>query len=476
MQKFSEVSTEFPTYQEVPGDGQKVSWIPLNKRSQLSILRIIAICCSMLGFQIAYSVEFALGTPIMTDLGVSSKYTSIIWLAGPLSGFIVQPLIGYASDGCHAKIGRRRPYIIFGGIGIIAGLLVIFFVKDLGKLFSSTHANGASIAIFIIALLEFNVAINILQGPSRALLGDVIPPSQQVLANAIGSLMLGLAAVLTNFIGGFNLVQYTALTGYQLIFVVGMVLIAVSVTITCFAAQEEQFTETLIRKNPFSELWYALHNMPTEVVRISIVYFFSWMAYFPFNVEITDYIGRDVYHSQPSEPAYTDGVNFGMLITGVSNAINVIYSPFQDKFIKLIGMKWAYAFSQILEAGCLIPLFFTANKWAVFGLCVPLGVANTVFNSVPYAVLGLTVPKEKMGIFMGALNSCCVVGQQLSNFICISGIGSIKSLNGKKGPCIASGSVFAVIATIMCYFIIVPSDEQAQINKPLNPEEDPNYR
>ena len=470
MQKFSEVSTEFPPYEDIEGPRTKSEWIPLNKRNKLSFLHIVAICCSMLGFQIAYSVEFALGTPIMTDLGVPSKYTSVIWLVGPLSGFFVQPLIGYASDGCHAKLGRRRPYIIGGGIGIIAGLLVIFFVKDIGKMLSSSNPSGASIAIFIIALLEFNICINVLQGPSRALLGDVIPPGQQVFANAIASLMLGLAAILTNLIGGLNLVQYTALKDYQLIFVVGMVLIAFSVILTSFAAKEEQFTETLNRKNPFAELWYAVRNLPPEVARISIVYFFSWMAYFPFNVEVTDFVGRDCYHSTPGNVEYNNGVNFGMLITAASNALNLIYSPAQDSFINCVGMKTAYGISQVLEAVCLFPLFFqgvTDKQWVVFALSIPLGVANTVFNSVPYAVLGLSVPKDKIGTFMGALNSCCVLGQQLSNFICISGIGSINALNGRKGPCIASGSIFAIIATIACPFIIVPNGGQASVNEPL---------
>ena len=431
----------------------------------------------MLAYQIAYSVEFALGSPIMSSLEISTTYQSLIWFSGPLSGFIVQPLIGFYSDITMSRLGRRRPFIIIGAVGIVIGFVLIYFVENIGNAFGSTVSSkkNAKIGIFVFALFLTNIAINVLQGPSRTLIGDVVPPSQQQKANTIGSVMLGIAAIITNLIGGLSIAKKLniGLSDSQFVFLVGGILILLGVTITCVVTKEEQLREKPKRNNPLKEIYFATKTIPKPVLRIAIVYFLSWMAYFPFNIETTDFFGSDIYNgisngTNEQKSLYNEGVNFGMLVIAVSNVLVLLYSMIQSKVIEKLGLKLSYALSQIIEGICLILVFFVKNKYALMGIFAPLGISCSIFNSVPFSVVGLIVPQEQMGIYMGVLNSFAVVGQQCANFALGSGVGAISH---RKAPIIGSGAVFAFIAALMCMWIIVPEQDQ-EVLEPLNNDDD----
>ncbi|EAY04160.1 Major Facilitator Superfamily protein [Trichomonas vaginalis G3] len=437
-------------------------WIPLAKRDRLSLWRIFGICASMFGFQTVFTVVFGLLSPIMDseDINIPQVYRSLIYLIGPLAGFICQPLVGYYSDALHAKIGRRRPFIITGAVGSIVGFLFLYFCREIGKGISSSNPRPWSITFLIIALVLDFVSVNLLQAPARTIIADIIPKSQQVLGNSIAAVLLGLAQVFSNFIGGFNVAKHTSLNYQQLVIICGIVFIIVSVTITVLTAHEEQFTDKIDRPNPFIAIFRQFKSMPKPVWRIAIVYLFSWMGYTEFNNECSSYVGTDIYKLQGLD--YDEGVRFGLIIIGVSSILVMIWSFVQDMVIKCIGLKLSYALSQIIEAVCLIPIFFIHNKWAALGLLTPLGIACSVFNSVPYAIVGMCSKDEEMGTLMGILNIFVVVGQQLANWIIGSGIGA--ATNGKKGPLLGSGCVFAFIAAILCFWIIVPEQKPESLD------------
>jgi solute carrier family 45 protein 1/2/4 len=431
-------------------------WVPLNLRTSLSIPHIIAICCSMLGFQIAYSAEFSLGTPIMKNFDISQVASSLIWSIGPIAGFFVQPLVGFYSDSLTSKLGRRRPFIIGGSLGIALGFGIFLVIDPLGDVFKD-HKRTAKIVLVILAMLVTNCSINIMQGPARAIVGDVIPASQQVLANTIGSWMIGLAAVVTNLIGGFDLGKSKPLgiDTNHLVFIVGIILIAIAITITCIAAKEEPLLDAPRRGNPFRELGVAIITIPRPVLRMAIVYLLSWMAYMPFQFETTDFFGSTVF---PPDK-YDDGVHFGMIVIAVSNGLVLLYSFVQTRIAESLGLRLSYAISQIIEAAMLIGVLFARHyKWLLMALFAPLGISSTIFNSVPFAVVAMLVPKEQMGLYMGALNVFAVVGQQLATFLLGSGVAAFFDENDdwQKAAVISSGAVFAIAAAIASYWIPDP--------------------
>lgn len=202
MAQRSEGSASF-TYEDIQASDD---WVPLAKRDKLSIWRILGICSSMFGYQTVFTVVFGLLSPIMdsAEIQIPQVYRSWIYLIGPLCGFICQPLVGYYSDGLHSKLGRRRPFIITGCIGSILGFMLLFFCRQLGKFVNKSNPRPLSIVFLIVSLTLDFISVNLLQAPARTIIGDLVPKQQQVLANSIASVMIGLAQVFSNFIGGFN--------------------------------------------------------------------------------------------------------------------------------------------------------------------------------------------------------------------------------------------------------------------------------
>jgi len=437
------------------------NWIPLASRDRLSVFRIMGICASMIAYQIAYSVEFAIGVPIMSRLGISPSLTGVVWATGPISGFVIQPIIGYYSDVLRFCWGRRRIFLIIGSFGVICGFFMLHYIEFVDFSKWTQKIKLMRTISFTMILFIINVSINVLQGPSRALIGDLVPKGQQVLANIIGSAMISFAAIVTNLVGGLQLSKRlgTGTNDEFLLFVTGGALVSLSVLITLICAPEEPLTEIPARENPFIEIFNAARKMPPAISSIANIYFFSWMAYFPFQVAITDYFGTDVFggKSNPPDNKYNDGVAFGMLVIAASNCLVLLFGPAQNSIVNCLGMKSSYGLSQFIAAISLACLFFVKEKWTLLAILSPLGVSSLFFNSIPFAVICLTVPLEQMGVYMGVMNSYAVAGQQLSDLLLLS---LLPSYVTKKGFIIGSGFVFAIISGLLCFKMVEPKESQ----------------
>ena len=445
--------------------GEK-TWVPLANREKLSLLRVIAICGAMLSYQVSLSVEFTLGTPILMRFGTSQVYLALVWSAVPITGFVIQPLVGYYSDRTLSRLGRRRPFIIGGGLGILVGLLILYYVENIGNMFGREFSKTASIVIFSVDLVWTNCFINILQGPARAILGDVVPKGQQVTANTIASLMMSVAACVTSLTGGVRLMPGNYLvSSEQLVIICGSILILAGLAMTVFAAKEEPIYEAPPRANPFRRVIQASLRMPTPVFRVAIIYFFSWISYFPFQISVTDFFGTDIYHGSSDFESgerrkYDDGVSFGMLVLALANLLVIFYTPCQPALVRTLGMRLVYAISQLVAAVSMILVLFVKNKWALMGIMTPLGIAFAIFNSIPFAICGMIVGSEQMGTFMSVLNCFAFFGQQLSLSLVGAGKGFFLRATA---PIIGAGSGFSIIAAILCSCLIIPQTEEENI-------------
>lgn len=439
--------------------------VMIDSNESLSLLKILGLCAAMLSFQVAYAVEFALSNPLMLKLGFPDWSKALVQSSGPIAGFLVQPIIGVLSDNCKSKLGRRRPFIITGVIGVAGGFIILNFSDKIGYGISQQHGQGWSQAIFTIALAIVNIAINIVQSPSRTLIADLVPKHQQVYANTVASFMLGLASVITNLIGGVNPTKLTdgKFTNETATIIIGSIFMVIGVVITCIIAKEKPFTGIKTKTSFFKDTFRALKQMPKPVFRISVVYFFSWMAYFPFQICCTNFFINDIYGAlDDKDPNYSSGLAFGMLATMVSNIFVLIYSPFQEKIFGLIGLKLTYAISQLLEVFAFTSPLYIHNKFALMFILALSGISCTIFNSVPYAIVGQSVPKEQTGMFTGVLNIFVVSGQQISNVAFQTGVGSLfPNKANKYAVIIACGGFCALISAISCYFINEPQTKDS---------------
>jgi hypothetical protein len=177
--------------------------------TKLSYLKLACLTIGFLGVQFGWAIQIAFTTPIFLELGVPHIWVSFIWLAGPISGLIVQPVVGAVSDGLRSPFGRRRPFIFVGAIFIIVGLVLISNARTVGGWLGDIGNDHArAIVIAIVGFWILDLSNNTVQGPCRALLVDVAPADQQAIGGSFFSFMLGTGSLVGYFTGHLSLIKY----------------------------------------------------------------------------------------------------------------------------------------------------------------------------------------------------------------------------------------------------------------------------
>ncbi|KAM0166386.1 hypothetical protein ACHAQE_001468 [Botrytis cinerea] len=271
-------------------------------------LYLICLAISTGGLQVIWTAIMSQGSPYLVSLSVPSYLISLVWLAGPLSGAIVQPYIGILSDRSQHYLGRRRPFIIIGSIATIVCILALPWTTDLISylfaLFGSSPVGrsamickGSTAAVWIWAL---NIAIQPVQGGLRAIIVDCVPPKQQVRACGYASAAAGIGSILGYTAGYVSLPRYlpwlgdTQLKGLCLI---ASVALGSTVAVTCFTVKEKRFVDLdASPKTPsfaenFRQIFSSMKTCPREIRKVCMVQFFAWIGWFPFLFYITSYLG-----------------------------------------------------------------------------------------------------------------------------------------------------------------------------------------
>jgi solute carrier family 45 protein 1/2/4 len=440
------------------------------------------LCFSLAGVQFVYSIQFAIGTPLFRQkLKVSDANIAIILsTAGPISGFLVQPVIGVLSDACQFRFGRRRPFILGGALLCAAGMAIIGFSAFIGDAIGDSTGDDVShhwrALIFAISgLWIMNVAVNIMQGPARALVADVVAAEYQQLGNAMVSCTMGLAAVIGNVVGA----QFLGTSEpYVYLFSMGIGLVLASTIPTLIVANETPFVRPEGMKvnilSVFVKIYQGFRHMPFNMMRVSLVFFFAWCGYSPFMIYITTFFGKNVNNGNPdADPptVYQDGVKYGMYAQAGLAAVSLVYSFILPYLVKFLGVRPTWFVTQAMQTACFILFLWFDQLWVAVLLTCVVGLNFTTFNSVPFALVTNMVATADAGMYMGVLNSAGVVAQTVTNSLA-SPILSWKDQN--VAWAIAFGGILAGVASLLVW--IVPSvpdqkqdDKERDIDEPTQP-------
>ncbi|ORX58303.1 MFS general substrate transporter [Hesseltinella vesiculosa] len=273
--------------------------------------KVIWLTLCLAGLQFTWSVEMAYGTPYLLSLGLSKSHMSLVWIAGPLSGLIMQPVVGAFSDKCTSKWGRRRPFMVGGSVLVVLALLIIGWTKELTGVFVDAEKDAhvfkvlsIVIAIFSIYLLDFS--INCVQASCRALIVDALSPSQQELGTAWAGRMIGLGNVVGYFMGYADLANVFPFFGDTqlkvLCFFASLILLVCD-AITCYAVQEMPLAKHIhsdthslkTMKDIFTNIWH----LPRPIQQVCNVQFFSWIGWFPFLFYSTTWVAEIYTKTMP---------------------------------------------------------------------------------------------------------------------------------------------------------------------------------
>ncbi|KAH9045555.1 MFS general substrate transporter [Lactarius pseudohatsudake] len=296
----------------------------LHGKRRLSTLDLFNLSISMAGAQVAWTVELGYGTPFLLSLGISEQLTSLVWLAGPISGLIAQPVIGAISDSSTSKY-RRRYWIALSTVVLVVSTLTLAYCQDIASLFVDVFRTGAgdwdpkqrkqasnvAIGLAVISFYLLDFALNALQASLRNLVLDITPPEQLSAANAWHSRM----SQAGNIVGyGFGFLPLASLPIIRLIggdqfrkfCVLVMFVLVITVWVTCYTQEEE---ERILQRQPegtFREIWnniyIAVVALPKPVRRVCYVQIFAFMGWFPFLFYSTTYIGQVMAQQDDREP------------------------------------------------------------------------------------------------------------------------------------------------------------------------------
>ncbi|KAF1346855.1 hypothetical protein BDV97DRAFT_227947 [Delphinella strobiligena] len=262
------------------------------------------------GLQIAWSVELSHGSPYLLGLGISKSLLAFVWIAGPLSGTLVQPYVGIKSDRCRSRWGKRRPFVVGGAICTIASLVCLAWTREIVGNFlalfgvdreaQATRTTSIIVAVLFVYILDFS--INTIQAGIRAFIVDNAPTHQQNDANAWASRLSGVGNILGYLSGYVNLPRYLPFFGntqFKVLCVLASLALVVTVTVSCATVGER---DPRLEGDPpeqkagvfafFASLYKSVRRLPPQISKVCQVQFFAWIGWFPFLFYITTYIGE----------------------------------------------------------------------------------------------------------------------------------------------------------------------------------------
>lgn len=324
-----------------------------------SVWYLTLLTLSIGGLQIAWSVELSNGSLYLLSLGLSKSLMALVWIAGPLTGTLVQPYIGILSDNCRVSWGKRKPFMVGGTISTVLSLLFLSWVKEIvGGILSvfqvkddSHFAKVTIIVAAVIGIYALDIAINALQAAIRAFIVDCGPAHQQEAANAMASRLIGIGNILGFIAGYVNLVKpfwFLGHTQFQILCAIACVSLTITVAISCVFVHERDPRENgaAAPKNPgifvfFLKLFKSIKRLPPQIKRVCQVQFCGWVGFFPLLFYSSPYIG-EIYvqphleknpHMTPEEldELYEQATrigSFALLVNSIVSLLTNVLLPF----------------------------------------------------------------------------------------------------------------------------------------------------
>lgn len=430
------------------------------QHQQKSFTQIMLMCLGFFGIQFGWALQMGNMSAIYSRLGATEAQIPLLWLAAPVTGLLVQPLVGYYSDRTWCRLGRRRPYFLGGALFSAFALLLM--------------PQASAIWMAVIALWILDTSVNVSMEPFRAFVGDILSENQRKTGYAMQSVMIGAGAVIASFLPQIltslgvsteaPLGHIPATVRYS--FYIGAFVLLAAILATVKTTPEypprdmEAFKQLQNQSKSLSktlgEMWQAFRTMPSAMRRLAVVQFFTWAAFMIMWVYFTPGIASAVFHAAPGTAAYETAANWGSSCFGVYNGVAFgfafallwLSTKFSAKHIHIVcltvgavglGSLGLTLFGvRFTQAGLLFPM-----------VCV--GIAWSSLLSMPYALLSNALPAEKMGFYMGVFNFFIVIPQICVNLF----FGPVLKhlLGGSAIAAVGVGGISLLLAAFFTFFV-----------------------
>lgn len=396
----------------------------MENKPRLSFWQIWNMSFGFLGIQIGFGLQQANMSPIYKYLGAEESSLPYLWLAGPVTGLLIQPIIGAMSDRTWNRLGRRRPYFLFGAI---AASICLLFMP-----FSPTVWIAAS----LLWMLDFS--INTSMEPFRAFVGDKLPEEQRTTGFVMQSFFIGVGQTFANFLpsilAALGVVGVMAsgiphATLYA--FIVGAICFLIAVLWTVFTTEEyppediEEFrrkqSEGNVIGSVITEIWEAIKEMPTTMKQLAVVQFFTWFAlpcmwqFYGLSVAKHVFLAPD-----EKSPLFAEGTNWGGNSFGIYNLVCFLVAFLIPLIAKATSRKMTHFICLALGGLGLLSTYFAndiGDKYFLWVGMIGVGIAWASILSMPYVILAGAIKPERMGVYMGVFNLSIVIPQIVMSLI-----------------------------------------------------------
>ncbi len=410
------------------------------------------------GIQFGWGLQMANTSAIFEHLGANPEQIPILWLAAPLTGLVVQPIIGNLSDNTWGPLGRRRPYFLGGAI--LASLALV----------AMPNAGSLWMAVGLLWILD--TAANISMEPFRAFASDLLPARQRTQGFAMQSLLIGLGAVLASALPwllshGLGLAKRVPSQGgippsVTVSFYIGAVAFLGTVLWTVFSTEErppkdmEAFQAQQERRlgvlSTGREIFTALKDMPQTMRQLTWVQGFSWLGMYCMFLYFPPAIAHNFFGAvDDSSALYGEGIEWAGVCIATYNAVCFGVSFLLPRLALTTNRPKAHGICLMVGGASLITLSITPSPIWVLLPMVGLGIAWSSMLSLPYAIVAGALPARKSGIYMGIFNIFIVLPEIIASL----GLGWIMSQfwEGNRLMAVIFGGFCLLVAAGLSFWV-----------------------
>jgi len=443
------------------------------KKQKLGFWDIWNMSFGFLGIQFGFALQGGFMSRIFQTLGAEIDDIPILWIAAPLTGLLVQPIIGYMSDKTWSpKWGRRRPYFL---IGAILSSIALFIVP---------HSPVLWVAAGLLWILD--ASINISMEPFRALVADKLPESQRSYGFVVQTLIIGIGTwIASNLpwmvsqLGVSNSAELGVIPmSVKIAFGIGAFVFLASVLFTVFTTKEyppedmEEFEREKQKKNSFvKDILENIGSMPSTMKKLGVIQFFSWFAFFTMwslaNPALTEHVfdtpapiesSFDMTNSDQalafdiantSFQESSNSVGSAMGVYGLSSMVFALLLTFYTSK-RNINRKFVHMGSLFLGGVGFLLMYYSSPENLKYCF-VLIGFAWGSILSMPYAMLSSAVDPKKMGVIMGIFNMFIVIPQIIAS---VGGINYISGLLGDEAINAMTVAGISLIIAGLCNLLI----------------------
>ncbi|KMQ67751.1 major facilitator transporter [Chryseobacterium sp. FH2] len=441
-------------------------------KPNLSMLQIINMSMGFLGIQMAFGLQNGNASRILANFGADVHELSWFWLVAPITGLIVQPIIGHMGDNTWSPLGRRKPYFLIGAVLCAIGLVMLPNAASATQMMA---ANVLLMAVIFLAMMD--ASINVAMEPFRALVGDMLPKHQATIGFSVQTILIGVGAVIGSDLPGWLTklgISNEAPKGFVAdnviyAFYIGAAVLILSILYTIITTKEyspEEFASfeggkpIVKNESKFSDIFKDFKNAPSQMKKLGIVQFFSWFALFTMWVFTTSALATHHFGLSPDDTHSAEFNKAGDLtgsLFGSYNFYAIFFAFALTPIAKFIGKKQTHALALACGGAGLISMYFIKDIHSLWISMIGLGFAWASILAMPYAMLIDSIPQKKMGVYMGIFNFFIVIPQIING---VFGGPIVSSVFGKQAiDYIVVGGVCMLLGAVLTLFFVKSEDE-----------------